>query len=77
MKVKVLFFGVLADISGTGIKIYSKVRSLEELKQMIWNEFPEFRHYKFMVSLNNEIIKTDSALNDGDEIALLPPFAGG
>ena len=77
MTVKVLFFGVLSEVSGTGIKFYNKVKSMEHLKLRIADDFPEIIHYNFQVSLNNEIIKSDAQLTDGDEIILLPPFAGG
>ena len=77
MKVKVLFFGVLSEVTGTGIKFYENVKSIEHLKQRVEDEFPEIIHYKFKVSLNNDFINDDSELKNGDEIAFLPPFAGG
>jgi molybdopterin converting factor small subunit len=77
MKVTVLFFGVLTEITGTGTKFYNDVRTLEDLKIRVADDYPEIVHYDFMVSLNNEIISENQVLNDGDEIALLPPFAGG
>ena len=77
MKVKVLFFGVLAEVTGTGIKIYEDVKSAERLKQRVADEFPEIVHYKFRISLNDSLINADAILTDGDEIAFIPPFAGG
>jgi sulfur-carrier protein len=77
MKVTVLFFGVLTEITGTGTKFYNDVRNLDDLKIRVADDYPEIVHYDFMVSLNNEIISENPVLNDGDEIALLPPFAGG
>ena len=32
-------------------------------------------HYDYRISLNNEIINDNPALNDGDEMTLMPPFA--
>src|SRR5262245_22253706 len=32
---------------------------------------------KILVSVNQEIAHEDTTINDGDEVALLPPFAGG
>jgi len=32
---------------------------------------------KVLVSVNQEIAHEDLEVNDGDEVALLPPFAGG
>jgi molybdopterin converting factor small subunit len=77
MQVKVLFFGVLVEVTGIGCKYYSDAGSIGALKIMIQDEFPEIVHYNFRISLNNEIINSDPDLKDGDEIALLPPFAGG
>lgn len=77
MKVKVLFFGVLSEVAGTGVKFYDNVKSVEHLKQRTADDYPEIVHYNFQVSLNNEIIKSDAPLTEGDEIAFLPPFAGG
>ena len=77
MEVKVLFFGVLAEVSGTSFKHYRDVKSIGDLKLRIQDDFPEIVHYNFRISLNNEIIDNDTKLKDGDEVALMPPFAGG
>jgi len=77
MEVKVLFFGVLAEVSGTTFKHYQDVRSMGDLKLRIQDDYPEIVHYNFRVSLNSEITDEDSTLKSGDEVALMPPFAGG
>ncbi|MBK7132119.1 MAG: MoaD/ThiS family protein [Bacteroidales bacterium] len=77
MVVKVLFFGVLAEVTGTNCRHYSEVKSLSDLRRLINDEFPEIVHYDFLISVNNELIDNEPALNDGDEVAFMPPFAGG
>jgi sulfur-carrier protein len=77
MEVKVLFFGVLSEVTGTGVKHYRDVKSLADLKIRINDDFPEISHYKFRVSVNSEITDNNPALKTGDEVALMPPFAGG
>ncbi|HEY5469979.1 MAG TPA: MoaD/ThiS family protein [Bacteroidales bacterium] len=77
MQVKVLFFGVLVEVTGSNIKFYSDAKTMGALKFMIQDDFPEIVHYSYCISLNNEIVSNDRILKDGDEIALLPPFAGG
>lgn len=77
MEVKVLFFGVLAEVTGTNFKHYREVSSIGDLKHRIQDDFPEVVHYNFSISLNNEIINDDPKLKNGDEVALMPPFAGG
>jgi molybdopterin converting factor small subunit len=77
MKVKVLFFGVLAEVTGSDCKYYNEVRSLGDLRLRIQDDFPEIVHYSYRISLNNVILDNEPLLNDGDELALMPPFAGG
>jgi len=77
MQVKVLFFGVLAEVTGTSCKHYTEVKSISDLKMRIQDDFSEVVHYNFRIALNNEIINSDSQLKNGDEVALMPPFAGG
>lgn len=77
MEVKVFFFGVLAEVTGTGFKHYRDVKSISVLKLRIQDEFPEIVHYNFRISLNNEITDKDLLLKSGDEVAFMPPFAGG
>ena len=77
MEVKVLFFGVLAEVSGTSFKHYQDVGSIGDLKLRIQDDFPEIVHYVFRISLNNAITDNDLVLKDGDVVALMPPFAGG
>ncbi|MBK9388875.1 MAG: MoaD/ThiS family protein [Bacteroidetes bacterium] len=77
MEVKVLFFGVLAEVAGTALKHYSDVNLMSDLKHRISDDFPEIVHYNFRIALNSQIIEGEQELKAGDEIAYLPPFAGG
>lgn len=77
MEISVLFFGVLAEVTGTNRKHYSEIKSLADLKQRIGDDFPEIVHYNFRIAVNNKIVNEDSLLSHGDKVAYLPPFAGG
>jgi sulfur-carrier protein len=77
MKVKVLFFGVLSEITGTAIKIYEEVKSTEHLILRVSDDFPEIVHYQYKISVNNELVNDPISLENNDEVAFLPPFAGG
>jgi molybdopterin converting factor small subunit len=77
MEVKVLFFGVLAEVTGAALKHYSDVGLMSDLKHRISDDYPEIVHYNFRIALNSQIIEGEQQLKDGDEIAYLPPFAGG
>lgn len=77
MEVKVLFFGVLTDVAGTTLKYYKGARTVGELVIMIQDDFPEIVHYNYRIAVNNEITDNDLPLKQNDEVALMPPFAGG
>ena len=77
MEISVLFFGVLADVTGTRIKHYRGIVSFGDLKHRILDDFPEIIHYNFRIAVNNKIVNEEPLLSHGDIIAYLPPFAGG
>jgi molybdopterin converting factor small subunit len=77
MEIKVLFFGVLAEVTHTTFKHYSNITSFGDLKLRIEDEYPEIVHYNFRIAVNNELIDKIHVLKSGDEVAYLPPFAGG
>lgn len=77
MEIRVLFFGVLAEVAKTGIKHYRSIGSFSDLRLRIEDEFPEMVHYNYRISVNNELVNNNPELKDGDEIAFMPPFAGG
>jgi molybdopterin synthase sulfur carrier subunit len=77
MEISVLFFGVLAEVTGTTRKHYGNIASFNDLKQRISDDFPEITRYSFRIAVNNKIINEDPLLRQNDEVAYLPPFAGG
>lgn len=77
MNIKVLFYGVLAELTGTRIRTYTGISSFGDLRLRLQDDFPEIVHYNFRYCLNKVLINGDASLSDGDEISLLPPFYGG
>jgi molybdopterin synthase sulfur carrier subunit len=77
MEIQVLFFGVLAEVTQTRFKHYRSVRSFQDLRHRIEDEFPELVHYSYRIAVNSELINDEPVLKSGDEIAFMPPFAGG
>jgi sulfur-carrier protein len=77
MEISVLFFGVLAEVAGTHRKHYRSIKSFGDLKHRVEDDFPEIVHYNFRIAVNNKIVNEEPLLSQGDEIAYLPPFAGG
>jgi len=77
MEIKVLFFGVLAEVTQTMFRHYRDVSSFSDLKHRMEDEFPEIAHYDFRIAVNSELINEEPVLKNNDEVALMPPFAGG
>ncbi len=77
MKIKILFFGILTDISKeTNIEL-NNINNVTELKSYLFKTFPKIKDIDFRIALNKEIILDNVSFKNNDEIALLPPFAGG
>jgi len=81
--VKVKFFAILKNLAGkedAQFDIGSGVK-LKDFVGMIDKEFPKvgemIRSKRVLVSINHEIGSDDTQIKDGDEVGILPPFAGG
>jgi sulfur-carrier protein len=77
MRITILFFGNLTQITGCNKLPLENLRDIEEVKEYLIAKFPIFKNQKYAVAINRKIVKDNQLLNDGDEIAFLPPFAGG
>ena len=77
MKIKILFFGILAEVAGADSINVEDQPDLNHLTELVLNKFPEIRHYNYRVSVNRVLVDGNPNLNEGDEVAFLPPFAGG
>ncbi len=54
----------------------SGVKTTEEVRSELLGRFPDLAAYSFQIATNHEL-NSNKTLEDGDELALLPPFAGG
>ena len=77
MSIHVKFFGLLADIIGKTDLTIDGISDTDSLKKKMLNDFPKLKGQSFTIAVSKQIIKGNQSLNSGDEIALLPPFAGG
>jgi molybdopterin converting factor subunit 1 len=81
MKVRLLFFAVLRDITGVG----ETELTLPEgsTASSVWQALRE-RHHQLadyarppLIAINESYATAESLLRDGDELAFIPPVAGG
>lgn len=81
IKVKVLYFANAKEIAGTRKEdfILSTPASSDFLLRRILEMHPGIEDLRktLSISVNRKIICKDVLLNDEDEVALLPPVAGG
>jgi MoaE-MoaD fusion protein len=81
VRVKVLFFGILRDIVGRAeeqIEVENGAR-LETVFERYAGEFPRLRDLASSIVLasNHHFCDRSAVVNEGDEIAFLPPVSGG
>lgn len=81
MKVRLLFFAILRDITGKSedtMELPDGTRAAD-----VWNRLRE-QHRELsgyqrppMTAVNESYVDADHLLRDGDEVAFIPPVAGG
>lgn len=79
MKLNLLFFGVLTESTGHTslcLEAFTK-NSLEELDHQMRQDFPQITSQTYKTAVNQKMVHPSHMLQDGDEVAFLPPFAGG
>jgi len=81
MKIRLLFFAVLRDIAGRSedvVELNDGARA-GDVWQRLRDEHPALRDYiqPPMIAVNESYVSAEEPLRDGDELAFIPPVAGG
>jgi len=81
MKLRVLFFSVLRDITVTDeITVELPAGStMADLMLQIESRWPKLRDWQnsLLLALDQTYVKRDAWLHDGGEVAIMPPVQGG
>ena len=81
MKVRLLLFAVLRDITGKSEAELSLAEGTRahDVWQSMRLEYPTLAGYLQppMIAINEEYATPDTPLREGDELAFIPPVAGG
>jgi sulfur-carrier protein len=77
MEINLLAFGQIAEITGKSAWKISEVEDTNSLIKKLEEEFPSLVKMKYSIAVNKKVIQENTTINDGDAIALLPPFSGG
>jgi molybdopterin converting factor small subunit len=79
MVVKVLFFGAAADAAGKReVEIsFDKPVNAGEAFAGLLEKFPSLNSHKLLFARNQEYIKGDEMITEGDELAVFTAVSGG
>lgn len=77
MKLSIKYFGLLAEITHCKEESFEFSGSVVlELREALYVKYPDLMKKNFQIA-QKQILVSDQAFVTGDELALLPPFAGG
>jgi sulfur-carrier protein len=75
---KVLFFAHLRDAVGEEfLKIDASGKTVAELKAELARKYNLPKLDSVMTAVNEEFAQDDEVIQDGDEVAFIPPVSGG
>lgn len=81
MRVTVRLFARLRDLAGSGelVRDVAMPATVETVWRSLVAEMPDLHVYErtMSVAVNADYAKMSAKVNDGDEVAFLPPVSGG
>ncbi|MEA2339813.1 MAG: sulfur-carrier protein [Thermoanaerobaculia bacterium] len=81
MKIRLLFFAVLRDIAGRSEDVFELAdgTTAGDVWQRLRDRHAPLRDYVQppMIAVNESYVGAEEVLRDGDELAFIPPVAGG
>jgi len=80
MTITIKYFGLVADITQKKeehISFESEDFTLKQLQSILEEHYPELKNMTYSFAVNQSLTQLNEVLKNNDEIALLPPFAGG
>ena len=77
MNISIKYFGLIAEITQCEEETINFSKGdLQELLDHLYSKYPGLLEKEFQVAQNQELISNKTILT-GEELAFLPPFAGG
>ncbi|TDQ48683.1 molybdopterin converting factor subunit 1 [Permianibacter aggregans] len=81
--IKVLLFASLAEQAGTDtVVIEQPVSNVEQLLGVLRQHAPKVfdvieARRSLLIAVNQQLVRRDASVKDGDEVAFMPPVTGG
>ncbi len=76
MAVKVFLFGKLKQITGSS-ELEVDALDTDEMINEIIHRFPLLKDQPFLIAVDKTVVHANTVVQDGQDIALLPPYSGG
>jgi len=76
----VLAFGIAKEIVGNSLLDIDcpKDATVADLKVLLEVKYAAFKKLgSYMIAVNNEYVPDETIINQGDEVAVIPPVSGG
>ncbi|MEX1132772.1 MAG: MoaD/ThiS family protein [Flavobacteriales bacterium] len=73
---EVLLFGLVAEHAGTD-RLVLEASTLEGLRSSLEERIPQLANLSYATAVDRSVVHGDMPLTGSEEIAVLPPFAGG
>ena len=80
MKVNVLAFGMASDITRSRSFEFecTQQSTIADFRKALVIVYPAMKELlKFSIAVNQEYVSDEMILNEGDEVAIIPPVSGG
>ena len=78
MELSLNYFGMIAEATNVQQeKLDVEVQTINDLKLTLIEKYPAMAKLNYQFAVNQHLVEDNFQLSKGDEIALLPPFAGG
>ncbi|HMU12434.1 MAG: MoaD/ThiS family protein [Bacteroidetes bacterium] len=73
---RVHLFGLIAERAGTNL-LDVEATTVDELRRVLTGRIEGLDRLSYAIAVDRRLVKADMPLTGEEEVALLPPFAGG
>ncbi|MFP5040716.1 MoaD/ThiS family protein [Parasediminibacterium sp. JCM 36343] len=77
MSITIKAFGQVAPVTGAELTLQEALPDTHSLNQWLQQQYPALAGMKYALAVNKHLVNTNTVLQDGAVVALLPPFSGG
>lgn len=72
------YFGKIAELTNVATEQWPvSNKTVADFKDSLMDKYPQLANETINIAVNLRVESGDFRLNDSDEIAIMPPFAGG